>query len=110
MTQELQFPEIEFVGEQDGPPERLLKERLSSMFVFHKQLKRAYLAQVRYASEGGVALCVRSADERNQKITEVIGETFASIFGAHEHLDIVFVSETQEVALRNVCRPFYSTS
>jgi hypothetical protein len=27
---EIQVPNVEFIGEQDGPPERLLKDRLTS--------------------------------------------------------------------------------
>jgi hypothetical protein len=86
----------------------MLKERLSAAFVFHRQLDRAYLALVRYADETGVALCLCCADGPNQKLAEVVGEVFGSIFGAHEHLDIVFVGEDQDLALRRVCRPFYS--
>jgi hypothetical protein len=108
VTQELQVPEIQFLREQDGPPERLLKERLSAAFVFHRQLNRAYLAQVRYADQIGVALCLSCADGPSQKLAEVVGEFFGLIFGAHEHLDIVFVGEDQEPALRRVCPPFYS--
>jgi hypothetical protein len=107
VAQKLQVPEIEFVGEQDGPPERLLKERLSAAFVFHRWLERAYLAQVRYGDESGVALCLRCADGPYEKLAEVVSEVFKSIFGAHEHLDILFVGEKQELALRQVCRAFY---
>lgn len=110
VTQELQVPEIQFLGEQDGPPERLLKKRLSAVFVFHRQLERAYLAQVRYADESGVALCLRCVGGQNPQLAEVVGEVFGSIFGAHEHLDILFVSENQEAVLRRVCRPFYSAA
>ena len=108
VTQKLQVPEIQFLADQDGPPERLLKEHLSTVFVFHRQLNRAYLAQVRYADEIGVALCLSCADGPSQNLAAVVGEVFGSIFGAHEHLDIVFVGEDQEPALRRVCRPFYS--
>lgn len=108
VAQELRVPEIEFLGEQDGLPERMLKERLSAAFVFHRQLDRAYLALVRYADETGVALCLSCPDGRNQKLAEVVSEVFGSIFGAHERLDIVFVGVDHELALQRVCRPFYS--
>ena len=62
----------------------------------------------RYADETGIALCLSCTDGPNQKLAEVVCEFFGSIFGAHEHLDIVFVGEDQESALRRVCRPFYS--
>ena len=108
VTQQLQVSGVQFIGEQDGPPERMLKERLSAAFVFHRQLDRAYLALVRYADETGVALSLSCAGGPSQKLAEVVGEVFGSIFGAHEHLDIVFVGEDEELALRRVCRPFYS--
>jgi hypothetical protein len=108
VTQELQLNKVQFLGEQDGSPERVLKERLSAVFIFHRNLERAYLAQVRYADEHEVALCLRCTDNQKQKITEVIGEVFGLIFGSHEHLDIVFLGQNQELALRQVCCPFYS--
>ncbi len=108
MVQALHVPEVQFLGEQDGPPERLLKERLSSAFFFHPSLKEAYLAQVRYADEICVALCIRSVDGPSQILAEVVAGVFGSIFGAREHLDIVFVDDDHEAALRRVCRPFYS--
>jgi hypothetical protein len=110
VTRELQVREIRFLGEQDGPPERLLKQRLCAAFVFHQQLECAYLAQVAYPDESGVALCLHCADGEDSQLAEVIGEVFASIFGAHEHLDVLFVSEDQEAALRRVCRPFYAAA
>ena len=110
VAKKLQVAEIQFLAVQDGPPERLLKTRLSAIFTFHRRLERAYLAQVRYSDESGVARCLRLADGQKQEIAEVVGEAFGSIFGAHEHLDVLFVSENQESALRRVCRPFYSAS
>lgn len=108
MTQEREVPEIHFLGEQDGSPERMLKEQLSMAFVFHRKLVRAYLAQIRYADEVGVALCLSCVDGSSQKLVEVVGRIFRSIFSGREHLDIVFVGESQEITLQKVCRPFYS--
>jgi hypothetical protein len=108
--QNLQVHEIRFIGEQDGPPERLLKKHLSAAFVFHRHLERAYLAQIQYVDRAGVVLCIRCVDGQDPQLVEVVGEIFGSIFGAHEHLDILFVSEDQEPALRRVCRPFYSAA
>ena len=39
---------VEFVGEQDGPPERELKLRLVMLFENEPSVRRAYLARVRY--------------------------------------------------------------
>jgi hypothetical protein len=99
---------IEFLGEQDGAPERLLKERLTETFIYHRQIHRAYLARVRYPGDQGVALCLSCTSGSKQECAELVGQVFASIFGTHEHLDVVFISEDEERVLRNVCRPFYS--
>lgn len=107
VAQERHVPAIHFLGEQEGAPEGLLKRRLSAAFGSHRQLGRAYLALVRYADEAAVALCLSCTGDSNQQLTEAVAEVFASIFGAHEHLDIVFLSEEQERVLRRVCRPFY---
>lgn len=38
-------PAVRFVGEQDGPPERLLKDRLCELFRQDKAISPAYLAR-----------------------------------------------------------------
>jgi hypothetical protein len=55
-----------------------------------------------------VALCVSNVGGADQGLAREIGSIFASIFGAHEHLDILFLSDTQEAALDRVCSPFFS--
>lgn len=107
--QELCIPQILFLCEQDGPPERVLKDQLIDVFKETKGVQSAYLARVTYGSgkNPGVAMCVRAIVRSDEALVEDIGRIFASIFGAHEHLDIVFLTSEQEHDLLTVCRPFF---
>lgn len=106
-----QVTDIRFLREQDGPPERCLKNELIALFASNPQIVRAYLAQIRYADDTEIALCVRCANEQQdqqRRIAAEVSAVFSLTFDAHAHLDILFVSEPQEVALQDVCRPFYT--
>ena len=99
-----------FVGEQDGPPERELKGRLCLLFGGEKGVYRAYLARVAYgdATSYSVALCIRAESATDIGLSEKAGKIFASAFATREHLDIIFITETQESELLCRCRPFFS--
>jgi hypothetical protein len=94
--------------EQDGPPERELKSRLIELFRREKGVRAAYLARVVYADdqENAVALCLR-ADRLGGNVIGKVGEIFAALFGAHEHLDTLFLDEAQEAELAKCCTPFW---
>ncbi len=105
--QEILVPKIRFLGEQDGPPEQLLKERLAEFFQRDKSVYRAYLAKVSLSEQGGVALCLKTQFGADRGLAEKIGGIFGMIFNAHEHLDIMFLSDEQESELAKVCSPFF---
>jgi len=106
--EEFRVPQLRFLGEQDGPPERELKFRLAQFFQSDQSVTTAYLARVTYGGESfAVALCLRVRFAFEGALIEELGKIFASIFGSHEHLDIIFLSETQEVELAIVCKPFF---
>jgi hypothetical protein len=114
--------QVQFVGEQDGAPERELKERLGHS-LRPMGVRKAYLAVVSYEERKGpqnaagdeaapalnVALCVALGDgaAERQDIVQRAGHDFAAIFGPTQHMDIIFLSDQQEAALNKVCRPFY---
>src|SRR5262245_54917811 len=100
---------IQFLGEQDGPPERLLKTQLAEFFRSESGVERAYLARTDYGDAGGthVALCIKTSSRDHRPLAQKSGDIFARVFGSHEHLDTIFVSLDQESDLRKVCRPFY---
>ncbi len=101
---------IEFSGEQDGLPERELKERLGSV-LRQGFVQRCYLARLRYDSspEEVVALCVAVSDSPKvrENLLEDISSVFASTFGAGQSLDVLFVSAEQEKELARCCTPFF---
>jgi hypothetical protein len=101
---------VRFLREQDGAPERLLKSRLIESFVHHSDVQRAYLAQISSEDHTLVALCVRNIGGPDRELVRRIGAVFAAIFGAHEHLDILFLTDAQEQSLLSVCPPFFSAS
>ena len=109
--QEIQVPQVRFLGEQSGPPERKLKEKLTEFFWLDKKVKTAYLASVIYDDQFsiGVALCLITEAGPDRDLVEKIGRIFAAIFGRHEHLDIIFLSDGQESELIKVCPPFWKS-
>jgi hypothetical protein len=107
--QRIDVPQILFVGEQDGPPERELKTRLIAFFQRDASVRSAYLAQVAYreSSAISVALCLGTQFGRDPGLAEKVGRIFASMFGGREHLDIVFLSDVQEAELAKKCPRFF---
>ena len=113
---------VQFVSEQDGPPERELKDRLAET-LRPMGIRKAYLAVVSYDERKGpqnaagdgnalattVALCLSLGDAAAEKhdIVQRASHDFASMFGPTQHMDIIFLTDQQELALSKVCRPFY---
>lgn len=107
--EEVHVPQVRFCGEQDGPPERELKERLAQFFQGDQSVRTAYLAKVVYGNQSpvNVALCLRTQFGPDQGLAEKIGRIFASTFGPQEHLDIVFLDGEREAELAKVCSTFF---
>jgi hypothetical protein len=101
-------PAVRFVGAQDGETERLLKNALIAELRDLPEVQRAYLAQVKYADEVHVALCLAAPE--NRSIVERMGSVFAGIFSREQHLDIMFIQPDLESELERVCPPFYRSS
>jgi hypothetical protein len=103
-----------FVAEQDGPNERLLKEKLAAAFLSEGFVGRAYLVQADLQDGTGinVVLALRASppasphDER--QAAERFAAIFASIFHKHAHLDILFLKDHTEAEVRKVCPPFFA--
>ena len=104
---EMRVPKVEFIGEQDGPPEQVLKERLTELFQRNRSVQKAYLARIRIGDQTGVALCLKHQFGPDRGLAEKIGGIFAIVFNAHEHLDIMFLSSAQQTELDQVCRSFF---
>jgi hypothetical protein len=108
-TQELMAPVLVFLGEQDGAPERMLKEKLCELFGERKNLVAAYLARVHYGDPKNISvcLCMRAADAPDKLLVEAIHSLFAQDFNRAVHLDMVFLNVEQEQRLATVCKPFH---
>jgi hypothetical protein len=106
---QIRIRQLDFLGEQDGPAERELKKQLTDFFSRAQWVRAAYLARVTYETMGSVnvALCVRGQPGQARAFAERVGCIFASIFGSHEHLDIIWLAPEQEAALTQVCRAFF---
>ena len=98
---------VQFVREQDGPAERLLKARLVELFE-RGNIRRAYLAQISLDGQSGVALCLSGKNPPDSQLVSAIGVIFGAIFVTTDHLDILFLNDPEESALSAVCAPFYS--
>jgi len=58
-AREIRAPSVQFLYEQDGPPERVLKSQLVELFKRNVNVKRAYLARISSGDQSSVALCAR---------------------------------------------------
>jgi hypothetical protein len=108
-TEKLDIPVLIFVGEQDGPPERLLKGKLSALLDGHGNVLRAYLARAQYGNSKNIlaCLCLGVTGGADEPLVEAGHSLFAQHFNRAVHLDIVFPSLEQEEQLALVCKPFY---
>jgi hypothetical protein len=108
-TQEIQAFGIEFLSEQDGPNEKLLKEKLSTIFRAKESIESAYLVRAHYKTpnQTGVALCVRTSSGPDKKLVESVHDLFRREAPRGTLLDIMFPSDRQLVEIEKVCKPFY---
>ena len=100
---------LTFLGEQDGPSERMLKGQLYDLFAESKNLLKAYLARTQYREAGdeSVCLCLSVCSGADEPLVEEIHSMFAQLFNHAIHLDILFLSPKQEEQVAAVCKPFY---
>jgi hypothetical protein len=110
--QQFKTKKVLFLGEQDGVGERALKARLRICFADDGGVDVAYLARVSFAEtpKPQVALCLKGLEERAKLLIGCVGKAFNELFGSTQHLDILFLSETQLAEITLVARPFYSRS
>jgi SseB protein C-terminal domain len=103
------IPDITFLGEQDGPAERRLKEALAVVLGLNPTVTRAYLARVRHdgRSDGVMLGLLTTNEQNNEKLAGQVGRTFAALFNAKSNLDIIFLNAEQDREIRKVCPAFY---
>ncbi len=101
---------VKFIGEQNGPPEKDLKEALKIFFHKDGSIITAYLARVKYDDSEAcatIALCLRTQFGPDHGLAEKAGRIFARMFGRNNSLDIIFLSHEQEIKLAKVCSRFF---
>jgi hypothetical protein len=108
-TEQVRVPAIRFLCEQDGPPERILKERISHLLSFDSTVNSAYLVKVEVGTrqDVGVVLAIGRQSGADPRLVEKVGEVFASVFNGKEHLDIMFLDDAREAELATCCKPFF---
>jgi hypothetical protein len=108
--QEIWVQKLRFLGEQDGPPERELKLKLTRLFEPDERISRAYLAiaDLGPGTSPAVILCLRTVMGPDRALINRILEQFAAQFRTSETLDILFIDSEQEAELAAVCKPFYA--
>ena len=113
-TAQIVVPKVQFLGEQDGPPERELKLKLQAVLAKEPSVESAYLARVAYGDDSlpnGVALGVVATDNRrDEKIATAILKVFGQMYNKSQYLDVVFLSPEKQKEIAAVCKTFYSKS
>lgn len=109
-VQKMRIDELQVIGEQDGPPERVLKSRLIEIIRQYYEILAAYLVKVDYGKSvpQGVALCLLSEADANEQIVSQIAEVYANVFTSDVHMDIVFLRPNQESQLSSYSKSFYN--
>lgn len=107
--EEIKVPKLRFLGEQDGVPGAGTKRRPREAF----PVRSNYLEGLpcagclqRRITTGSCSLPSFRTWARPWSDNK-IGKIFASMFGSHEHLDIIFLDSQQEYELAKVCSPFF---
>jgi hypothetical protein len=107
--EELNVKRIYFAGEQDGPHERKLKDKLVILLRAEPSVKSAYLAKIHFGDPKSftVCLCLEPVGRPDKKIVEKAAAVFKSLAPSTAHLDIIFPNAAQQVELTKVCKPFF---
>jgi len=103
-------PYIRFIGEQDGPRERTLKDALAKFFQLDGIVQRAYLARVDIGEGRTVSLCLKASPLPDESYPDRISQLFIQVMGPGGFLHILFIRDDQETDLARVCEPFYDSS
>jgi len=100
-----------YTGEQIGPHERRLKEKLAADFLNERVVDRAYLVHADLGDGSGhnVILALVAPNSNHAAIVQQVERAFASIFDTNQHLDMLFLDPRHghEALLRKTCPPFF---
>jgi len=101
---------VEFLGEQSGSVEDLLKRDLIFEFATRPDIRRAYLARVGFQpdAEPSTAVCIVSNRPDDRSLVIRVGDIIRRRLGKDAVMDVLFLTAEQEADVVRVCRPFYS--
>lgn len=105
----MKIKKITFKGEQDGSSEQELKNAFYAYFSENAGVDKSFLARVTYNNqpEQNIALCLVAPKANKEEIVQNIGRLFRNMFGADQHLDILFIDKKQEKDASKVCKSFF---
>ena len=100
---------ILFLGEQDGPTKRALKNALNFYLNESGLVRAAYLLRVSFSEVSGVniALAIYPKTDSASTIASGAAEVFKRLFNPTEHLDILFLDEELKSQADKVAKPFW---
>ena len=102
-------PDVEFLGEQDGPGDTQLKALLTRIVRAYPFVTDAYLARVCLppARTPTVAICL-VVDRDNPMVERDMHAKFKILFSRGPLVDILYLSREQKADVARVCPAFYS--
>jgi hypothetical protein len=108
-VQTLSVGSVQFLREQDGPSERLLKARLTTILRQARQIQRAYLVRARLQGSDGdsIVLALRTDQPLDAKMISALGTEFGELFERGEALDIVSIDSAREDQIRGMAVAFF---
>ena len=108
-AQEIRVPKVRFLGEQDGPSERTLKDKLTEFFRDENSVAKAYLVRADLGDEQGISVVLALVAEPRFEphLVRGVGAIFGTQFNSKAHLDVMFLSQGQQSELEESCQAFF---
>jgi hypothetical protein len=99
----------EFVGQQVGCNADLLHSEFRAALAGLPQVQRAYFCRMRYlgAERVGAAVCVVASASEDMRVVTSLAAVIRGNLDSGSHIDILFLSPSQERSVANVCQPFF---
>ena len=109
---ELRVPSPQFLGEQDGPNEREIKDQWVAVLAQTVDVKKAFLVRTIAGSDGSpnVMLCIFPSIADPHALVQKLADLFRAKFDTDTFVDIVFLNSAQEADVSRVAKPFYSAT
>ena len=101
---------VVFLGEQNDPADEEFKRRMVHLFSQSPSVvQRAYLARLAYdgSPAATVVFCMRHVEKIEHELLRGFRHMFGEIRRKGDFYDTMIIDETQEQALKQVCKPFY---